>query len=222
METSHNSCIAVWEWKLVSGTVPPFLRGARDAMEIICTADTGSIMCFSAVSCWMEREVLIGSNVYMKSGRLKGSFPMYESMKCQNSNPEDNHIVPNKKFLFLQHGKRLLFQRLYMKSKKATAFSPLVFKLHSNTFPLDWKVAQLKRIFFYQVCQAFWNLCSQQSLFFISWVQSLHPQKLYLIALTEKSKLICIILNCALEWVLLSDCKQQTFSVNVTLPFYDA
>lgn len=132
----------------MSGTVPPFLRGARDATEIICTADTGSIMCFSAVLCWMEREVLIGSNVYMKSGRLKGSFPMYESMKCQNFNPEENHIVPNKKFLFLQHGKRLLFQRLYMNSKKATAFSPLLFKLHSSPFPLDWKVAQLKRIFF--------------------------------------------------------------------------
>jgi len=38
---------------------------------------------------------------------------------------------------------------------------------------------------------------------------------------TEKSKLIRIILNCALEQVLLSDCKQQTFSMNVTLSPFD-
>lgn len=33
----------------------------------------------------------------LKSARLKGTFPMYESMKCQNFNPEENHIVRNKK-----------------------------------------------------------------------------------------------------------------------------
>lgn len=67
-------------------------------METVCTADTGSIMCFSAVVCWVEKEVvLIGFNVYVKSSRLKGNFPMYESMKCQNFNPEENHLAPNKK-----------------------------------------------------------------------------------------------------------------------------
>lgn len=82
----------------MSGTVPTFLGGARDATETVCTTDTGSIMSFSAVVFWMEREVVfIGSNVYMKSGRLKGSFPVYESMKRQNFNPEENHVVPNKK-----------------------------------------------------------------------------------------------------------------------------
>ena len=56
----------------MSGTVPTFLRGARDATETVYTTDTGSIMCFSAVVCWMEREVVfISSNVYVKSGRLK-------------------------------------------------------------------------------------------------------------------------------------------------------
>lgn len=83
METSHISCFAVWEWKLMSGTIPAFCRGARDATETVCTTDTGSIMCFSAVVCWVEKEVVfIGFNVYMKSGRLKGNFPIYESMKC--------------------------------------------------------------------------------------------------------------------------------------------
>lgn len=65
----------------------------RQSAPLIQTAS-----CFSAVVCWMEREfVFIGSNVYVKSGRLRGSFPMYENMKCQNFNPEENHIVPNDK-----------------------------------------------------------------------------------------------------------------------------
>lgn len=56
------------------------------------------MLCFLAVVCWVERKVVfIGSSVYMKSAELKGSFLVYEGMKCQNFNPEENNVVPNKK-----------------------------------------------------------------------------------------------------------------------------
>lgn len=81
----------------MSGTAPTFLGGAKDGMEAVYTMDMDSIM-FFCHCIFMEREtVFVGSSVYLKPGSLKGSFPIYESMRCQNFNPEENHIVPNKK-----------------------------------------------------------------------------------------------------------------------------
>lgn len=99
----------------MSGTVPTFLRGAQDMMETVCTADIQAPLCFLAVVCWVERKVVfIGSNVYMKSARFKGTFPMYESMKCQNFNPKENCILPSKKlFISAACGETAISKILY-------------------------------------------------------------------------------------------------------------
>lgn len=72
--------------------------------------------------------------MFMESGKLKGNFPMYVSMKYQNFNPDDNLIVPNNKFFISGKWGETAISSLYMNSKKGTAVSPLLLKLCSSTF----------------------------------------------------------------------------------------
>ena len=123
-------------------------------------------MCFSAVECLIKREVVfVGSNVYVKSGRLKGSFPMYESMKCQNFNPEENHIVPNKNlFIFATLGETAI-SKIALNSKKVTAYSTLLLNLYSSTFQSGLLCSSTtKKNFILPSVARILNLYSQHSL----------------------------------------------------------
>lgn len=56
----------------MSGTIPIFLRVARDAMEAVSIHQYRQHVCFSFLLFFgMETS---GSNVYVESGRLKGGF----------------------------------------------------------------------------------------------------------------------------------------------------
>lgn len=108
-------------------------------------------------------------------------------MKCQNFNPEENHIVPNKKlFISATWGETAISNIVYEFQKGNCIFCHCCLNCTLVLFVLDGSVvAQLKRIIF---CQDFKHF--EISIVNVTSIryQPFHPQKFYLMELSEKSK----------------------------------